>query len=44
MRDNFGKLVDVATPSMPVEIAGWKDMPEIGELVEYYANEVGRFV
>lgn len=40
MRDNHGQMVDKAAPSTPVEISGWKDMPEVGETVKQFDNEV----
>lgn len=33
MTDFRGRRVDLAYPSMPVEITGWSDVPEVGEKV-----------
>jgi len=33
MTDYRGRKVDLAYPSMPVEITGWSDVPEVGERV-----------
>jgi translation initiation factor IF-2 len=33
MTDYRGRRVDLAYPSMPVEITGWSDVPEVGEKV-----------
>lgn len=33
MTDYRGRKVDLAYPSMPVEITGWSDVPEVGEKV-----------
>ncbi|KAH3682584.1 hypothetical protein WICPIJ_006459 [Wickerhamomyces pijperi] len=33
MKDEAGKIVKQAPPSTPVEIWGWKELPEAGELV-----------
>ncbi|KAG7729329.1 hypothetical protein KL933_001555 [Ogataea haglerorum] len=32
MKDEFGKPVKVAGPATPVEISGWKDIPDAGEM------------
>ena len=44
MTDYRGRRVDVALPSMPVEITGWSDVPEVGARVlvtdEKIAKEV----
>ncbi|MDD4802977.1 MAG: translation initiation factor IF-2 [Syntrophomonas sp.] len=34
MTDYRGRRVDMAFPSMPVEITGWSDVPEVGERVQ----------
>ncbi|GMM37283.1 translation initiation factor 2 [Saccharomycopsis crataegensis] len=33
LKNEFNKTVKVATPSMPVEVYGWKQLPEAGDLV-----------
>lgn len=33
MRDENGKSIKIAKPSQPVEISGWKELPEAGEYV-----------
>ncbi|XP_053398753.1 translation initiation factor IF-2, mitochondrial-like isoform X2 [Mercenaria mercenaria] len=33
MYDSNGKIIELATPSMPVEIGGWKELPLIGDEV-----------
>ncbi|KAH3662384.1 hypothetical protein OGAPHI_005636 [Ogataea philodendri] len=32
MKDEFGKPLKVAGPATPVEISGWKDIPDAGEM------------
>ncbi|GME72667.1 unnamed protein product [[Candida] boidinii] len=39
MRDEFGKPVKKAGPSTPVELSGWKEVPEAGELTIQAKNE-----
>ncbi|GME98013.1 unnamed protein product [[Candida] boidinii] len=39
MRDEFGKPVKKAGPSTPVELSGWKEVPEAGELAIQAKNE-----
>ncbi|XP_052767315.1 translation initiation factor IF-2-like isoform X2 [Mya arenaria] len=33
------EVLKEATPGMPVKIGGWKELPEVGELVQQYATE-----
>ncbi|KAH3673281.1 hypothetical protein WICMUC_003740 [Wickerhamomyces mucosus] len=33
MKDEAGKVVKVATPATPIEVWGWKDLPEAGDVV-----------
>lgn len=40
MYDNNGKIVKEATPSTPVEIGGWKELPLIGDEVLQVQTEV----
>lgn len=39
MYDN-GKAVVSAVPSMPVQVTGWKDLPEAGETLLEVESEV----
>ncbi|XP_046402143.1 translation initiation factor IF-2, mitochondrial [Ischnura elegans] len=46
--DDKGKVLDRATPSTPVEVVGWRDLPSAGEEIlqvdsEKIAHEVMRF-
>lgn len=40
MFDENGKTVDEATPSMPVEIVGWKEIPSAGAEILEVESEV----
>lgn len=44
MKNSMGQTVHEATPSMPVEIGGWKDMPVVGEPVKQYDSEVRLYI
>lgn len=39
MRDEFGKTVKLAGPSTPVQIWGWKELPEAGDQILEAKNE-----
>jgi translation initiation factor IF-2 len=40
MYDSNGQIVEKATPSTPVEIGGWKQLPQIGDEVLQAQTEV----
>ena len=40
MFDDSGKPVQVATPSSPVEIVGWKELPSAGDEIIEVESEV----
>lgn len=40
MFDENGKSMDAASPSMPVEIVGWKEVPSAGEEILEVESEV----
>lgn len=40
MLDDSGRVVKIATPSQPVEVFGWKDVPEAGDEVLQAEHEV----
>lgn len=40
MYDENLKIIDIATPSTPVQITGWKDLPLAGSFVAEVNNEV----
>jgi translation initiation factor IF-2 len=42
MTDYRGRKVDLAHPSMPVEITGWSDVPEVGERVQVCDEKVAK--
>ncbi|MBP1707726.1 MAG: Translation initiation factor 2, partial [Chloroflexi bacterium] len=42
MTDYRGRKVDLAYPSMPVEITGWSDVPEVGERVQVCDEKVAK--
>ncbi|KAG7893759.1 hypothetical protein KL908_002813 [Ogataea polymorpha] len=39
MKDEYGKPVKVAGPSTPVEISGWKDIPDAGDMALEASSE-----
>lgn len=42
MFDENGKIMDTASPSMPVEIVGWKEVPSAGEEILEVESEVSQ--
>jgi translation initiation factor IF-2 len=42
MTDYRGRKVDLAYPSMPVEITGWSDVPEVGEKVQVCDEKIAK--
>jgi len=42
MTDYRGRRVDLAYPSMPVEITGWSDVPEVGEKVQVCEEKIAK--
>lgn len=44
MTDYRGRRVDLAYPSMPVEITGWSDVPEVGEKVQVCEEKIAKEV
>jgi translation initiation factor IF-2 len=42
MTDYRGRKVDRALPSMPVEITGWSDVPEVGEKVQVCEEKIAK--
>ena len=40
MLDDNGKTVVNAVPSTPVQVTGWKDLPEAGEMILEVESEV----
>jgi len=42
MTDYRGRKTDIAYPSMPVEITGWSDVPEVGERVQVCDEKVAK--
>ena len=40
MFDDTGKPVQIATPSSPVEIVGWRDLPGAGDEIIEVESEV----
>lgn len=43
MFDENGKAMETASPGMPVEIVGWKDVPSAGEDILEVESEVPLF-
>ena len=43
MLNDNGKAVISAVPSMPVQVTGWKDLPEAGEMLLEVESEVRGF-
>lgn len=43
MFDENGKTMEAASPGMPVEIVGWKDVPSAGEDILEVESEVPQF-
>ena len=39
MSDDLGHAVSVATPSVAVRVAGWKEVPTAGDAVHQVDNE-----
>ena len=44
MFDERGRLLDSASPGVPVEIIGWKDIPSAGEMILECEDEVNILV
>jgi translation initiation factor IF-2 len=42
MTDYRGRRVDLAYPSMPVEITGWSDVPEVGEKIQVCDEKIAK--
>ncbi len=42
MTDYRGRKVEMALPSMPVEITGWSDVPEVGEKVQVCDEKIAK--
>jgi len=42
MFDHTGNPLTKATPSTPVEVIGWRDLPPAGEKIYEVESEVGR--
>jgi len=42
MTDYRGRKVDLAYPSMPVEITGWSDVPEVGERMQVCDEKIAK--
>ena len=40
MLDDRGNVVSEATPSMPVEVTGWRELPSAGDEVVEVKSEV----
>ena len=44
MLSDNGKAVVSAVPSMPVQVTGWKDLPEAGEMLLEVESEVSEIL
>ncbi len=44
MTDYRGRKVEMALPSMPVEITGWSDVPEVGERVQACDEKIAKAI
>jgi len=42
MTDYRGRRVELAYPSMPVEITGWSDVPEVGEKIQVCDEKIAK--
>jgi translation initiation factor IF-2 len=42
MTDYRGRKVELAYPSMPIEITGWSDVPEVGEKVQVCDEKIAK--